>query len=739
MRRKKYRIIIQSIIICAVCLSSLVAVASFYIRYLNENIIAEITTSLKEVSNKNAKIIETKMDSNLKLLKSFATYMETDHLLDVQGLVNQLTPVSDNKGFKRMGIATPDGNCYTTDGFQTNITQREYFQRAMRGEANISDVMNDLLTDKGKINAYAVPMYQKDTVAAVLFMVEGTQDVSKDLLVTSFEGKGYSLICDKNANVILRSSKDESTYQNLNELSFDKDVSVIEDTSGFGSYEDETGSHYMAYTELGINDWLLVSNVPSSVVSAQISSFSQMAVFTWFIIILVFMVLLIYIYLSWHRNNRNMQEVLFKDALTGYDNFNKFKMDVEGILEEKNGYEKGALIELDIEDFKMFNKIHGYEVGDELLKNIMRCINLYCGTDERCAHISDDRFVLYWKEQSEEVITKRINQMYSNTIMIFESEGKRVGVKFHLCFGVYIMEGNDDILMKSLDKAIYAKNHIKNNYDTYIAFYNDKMYQQGLKEKEMLSRVENAINDGEFIVYLQPKVDVNTMEIISAEALVRWNDPVCGIIPPIEFIPLFERSGDLQRIDMFVFSKVCKTLKRWQKEHKKMIKISVNISKSYMFANEFAKRLADIVEANKISTKYIELEITESTMLENLEDLLTVIDELKGYGFKISMDDFGSGYSSLNMLKDVPIDVIKIDQVFFQNTVENRLKSNIIVEGLCQLIDMLNIEVVAEGIETDEQLRFLQRIKCHVAQGFYFYRPMPISQLEAILNQVDQV
>lgn len=740
MRKKDHRVFIQSIAIGIICLLLLVSVASYYMRYLNDNITAEIKTSLTEVSRKNADSIRKGMKRTLNLLETIAEYMSYEDLNNHEEILTKLSSIVAKNNYKRMGIADMNGNCYTTDNQRLNISSREYFQEAKQGKGNISEVLDDLIGNHAAINAYAAPIYQNNEVVAVIFIVKDTSDVAKDLLVTSFEGKGHSMLVNANGDVVLY-AKDQikkDIVTNLNDLNFDEDESRKDkQTQGVASYFDENDNKYfMAYETLGINDWSVVSVVPSTVVSAQIASFTQMAVFTWIIIILVFMVLLFYIYISWHRNNRNMQKALFKDALTGYDNFNRFKIDVDQILKEKSGNDHlGTLIELDIEDFKMFNKIHGYEIGDELLKYIMRCINLYCGTNERCAQIGDDRFVIYWEDHDEAAISRRINQMYSNIVIVFESETKYTDVKFHLCFGVYVIEPQETNLMKSLDKAIYAKNHIKKKRDTYISFYNEDMYKMIIQEKYMLERFDKALDNGEFVVYLQPKVNVNTFEIVAAEALVRWRDPEKGLVPPGEFIPLFEASGDLYKLDMFVFNKVCRTLRRWQREGKKMITISVNLSKSYIFSKGFAMHLKEIMDTNHLSPDYLELEITESTMLENPNDLIAIVEELKSYGFKISMDDFGSGYSSLNMLKDVPIDVIKLDQVFFHHTEENKRKSNIIVAGLCQLIDMLHIETVAEGIETRDQLRFLQRVKCHIAQGFYFYRPMPIQELEHILNE----
>lgn len=744
MRRKDHHVLLQSVAIGAACLLLLVSVASYYMRYLNDNITAEIKTNLSEVSRKNTDSIRKGMCSNLNQLETIAEYIQYENLDDHASIVNRLRTISDKNGLKRMAIVDLHGDADTTDNKTVNVADRSYFKNALQGKSSISSVLSDKIDHNKKINVYAAPIMRGDKVEAVIYSVKGTNDVAKDLLISSFNGSGYSMLVDATGEVVLR-AKDQNTdndFHNLNELNYEDSDSDEKDdnaTSGIATYYDEHGEKYfMAYETLGINKWSVVSVVPASVVSSQIASFMQMAVFTWVIIILVFMVLLLYIYLSWHRNNRKMQKVLFKDALTGYDNFNRFKMDVDQILNDKKHGPLGTLIELDIEDFKMFNKIHGYEIGDELLKYIMRCINLYCGINERCARISDDRFVIYWEETDENQLTKRINQMYSNIIMIFESETKYTDVKFHLCFGVYIIEPQERNLMRSLDKAIYAKNHIKQKHDVYISFYNAEMYQQVLKEKYMLERLDKALENGEFVVYLQPKVDVNTFQIVAAEALVRWRDPAKGLVPPNEFIPLFERTGDLYKIDYYVFNKVCRMLHRWQNEHRKMITISVNLSKSYIFSKGFAQHLFDILQANHLSPEYLELEITESTMLENPKDLVAVVEELKSFGFKISMDDFGSGYSSLNMLKEVPIDVIKLDQVFFHHSKENQRKSNLIVAGLCQLIDMLHIETVAEGIETMEQLKFLQRVKCHIAQGFYFYRPMPIPELEHILNDEEE-
>ena len=448
-------------------------------------------------------------------------------------------------------------------------------------------------------------------------------------------------------------------------------------------------------------------------------------------IVMILVGMLFHLYRRYQRNNQQMEKLMFEDTLTHCDNFHRFKIQVEELL--RGNHDKVALVEYDILDFKMFNKLYGYRAGDELLKEIARISRMYCRHDEYCARMSDDRFVILWQEDNEKAVCQRIHTLYTTLMKSYERND--IHVMFHLCFGVYMMKEEDHDIMKCLDLAIYAKNHIKRNGEEFISFYDTTMYEQLIAERKMEECMELALDNGEFVVYLQPKVNVYEDKIVAAEALVRWHDPKQGRISPETFIPLFERNGFLEQLDLYVFEIICKTLASWHRQGKEMIGISVNISKSYMFKEGFGQRLKTIVDHYEVPYDLIELEITESIIFENSQELIAVIKELKGYGFRISMDDFGSGYSSLNMLKEIPIDVIKIDQVFFRSSEDCQERAHLIVESILQMVELLQMDVVAEGIETKEESEFLKRIHCPIAQGFYYYCPMPIAELERILNE----
>lgn len=733
---RKKRIDFRSIIIGLVCLSALIAVSVIYMTNLNDRIKDDSKENLLEISEKNALAIRSGIQSNFDVLNTLAAYIESDDIDNKEAIIEKLKKVAQRYDYKRIGIADVDGSCLTSDNVTLSISHREYYQASLKGKEHVA-LLHDIIGENGdKIMVYSVPLYHEKTIAGVLFIVKDTNEVANNLLVNSFHGHGYSLLADDKGKIILQQTdkKELPDISYLDQLTHKGAKAIQKDTEaqkGVISFDYQNKSQLMAYQPLFVNDWYVVSIVPSSVITQQIASFTGMAFLTWLGIIGVFTVLIGYIYYSYHKTNKKMENILFKDNLTEFDNFNRFKLDVQEFLNNRK-QEPCTLIEFDINDFKMFNKIHGYVNGDILLKYITRHANANCEKGECCARIGEDRFVVCCLEDDREIIIKRINTFYTTLSRVFHQEYP--GMEFQLCFGVYIIPFGDCNLMKCLDKAIYAKNHIKYNHDTYISFYDEQMYELILREKQMEERMVKALEDREFVVYLQPKVDVKTFEIVAAEALIRWIDPVKGMISPGEFIPLFERNGFLEKLDMFVFETICSTLAKWQKEHKNMICISVNISKSYMFVEGFAQRLKTILDHYELSARYIELEITESVIFENSVSLVAIIKELKSYGFTISMDDFGSGYSSLNMLKEVPIDVIKLDQVFFRNSEENKNKSDLIIEGLLDMIRLLHIDTVAEGIETEEQIQFLKRVQCHIAQGFYFYRPMPIKKLEAILN-----
>lgn len=732
---KEKKVMYPYIIIALLTVFIFGTMAYFYMDYLNKQIGEETIISMNEVSQKNASTIENRINDNLQLVDSLSEVVIYEDLSKPKAIIEKMKYLAEKNHLKRIGIADVTGDCYTTDDEHLNISQREYFQKALKGESNVSEVITDKIGVGDKINAYATPVMQDGKVKAVFFYVKTVEDFTQDILITSFSGQGHSILCDPTGKVILKCD-DYNGFDGINtmlDLSYSgKPVYFDEQQdSGFIKFTDaQKEDCYMSFESIDYNGWFVLTVVPASVVTSRITSFSKIAFLTWFIIIFVAVIFFVVFYHFRRRSQRQMEAALYDDPLTGHDNFNKFKTDVSTLLETSPKRDIFSIVEFDICEFKMFNKIYGYAFGDDLLITIMYAVNLYLHTGEHAARISEDRFVALLQEHDEKEITKRISKIYAEIQNDYTRH--HPGSKFAMQFGVYQMHVNDYDLMKCLDKAIYAKNNKKNDPKAFISFYSEEMYQDIVRKKQIESRMQNAMEHGEFIVYFQPKVNIETGKVVAAEALVRWKDPQNGLISPGEFIPIFEKNGFLEILDMYVIDTVLSYMASWRDKYAP-ISVSVNLSKTYIFQEGFAQRIYDMTQRHAIDPKYLELEITESTMLDNSEPLIALIKELKAFGFLISMDDFGSGYSSLNMLKEIPIDIIKLDQVFLRSNDQTREKSKLIVEGIMDMINLLGIDSVAEGVETKDQLELLYDVHCRIAQGFYFYKPMPVSEFEKLL------
>ena len=249
----------------------------------------------------------------------------------------------------------------------------------------------------------------------------------------------------------------------------------------------------------------------------------------------------------------------------------------------------------------------------------------------------------------------------------------------------------------------------------------------------------SALARHEFECYLQPKDGLRSRNIEGAEALIRWNSKDFGFISPGDFIPIAEKNGFVVELDFFILEEVCRTMRRWIDDGKKPVVISVNQSRLHLNYDDYIWRLREIVDKYDIPYEYIELELTESVFAENAEKLLKVMHKLHEIGFKLSLDDFGSGYSSLNMLKDMPVDVVKIDKEFFSDTM-NSQKGRAVITTVVDLAKNLDMDVISEGVETREQVEFLTEIHCAMVQGYYFAKPLPISEFEKLwFDDLEQI
>ena len=434
--------------------------------------------------------------------------------------------------------------------------------------------------------------------------------------------------------------------------------------------------------------------------------------------------------------NRRKSEV---DNLTGGRTRDKFVADCSRLI-RKTSAEKWALVVLDIDKFKYINDRLGYEEGNKMLARVHRTLQDNAEGDEICARISNDNFAMMIKNVPDNEIVNRLNNIFSeferrNALyvkypVVFSSGVCRLGQ----CEGKF---GVVDINI-AIDRCIIAKKTIKSLHGNSIAFYDGKIRENILREKDIENAMPSALENREFMCYLQPKYGTKSRHIEGAEALIRWNSKEYGFVFPDQFIPVAEKNGFVVELDFFILEEVCRTMRNWLDRGLTPVVISVNQSRMHLNNDDYIWRLREIVDKYEIPYEYLELELTESVFTEDTDRMLKIMKKLHDIGFKISIDDFGSGYSSLNMLKDIPADVVKIDREFFNGTV-NSEKGRAVISTVVDLAKNLNMDVISEGVETQEQVEFLQEIDCHLVQGYYFAKPMPVADFEKIwLKELDE-
>lgn len=416
------------------------------------------------------------------------------------------------------------------------------------------------------------------------------------------------------------------------------------------------------------------------------------------------------------------------DNLTGLYNKNTFYQKSRQKLKQYPK-EKFNIVCVDIERFKLVNDLYGSEVGDSLLKYVADQLRSAFSRDTTIlARISADIYAILLQGQIE---TDEIERVIRNIFKGYPSD-----IKIVPAIGIYPVVDINLPMELMCDRAILALNTIKGNYMKHIAVYDSSIRHELLEENEILSRADEALLNNEFKVFIQPKCSMITGKVVGAEALIRWEHPARGLVSPGAFIPVFEKNGFIKKLDIFMWKEVARWIRNWINQGNNPVPISVNVSRIDILGMDVFQILNKIIKMYEIDPEWLEVEVTESAYMNRPEPLIQTIERLMQSGFTISMDDFGSGYSSLNILKDINVDILKLDMRFLEN--ENQ-KSKDIVESVLHMAKWLNLRVIAEGVETKSQVDFLLDIGCEYAQGYYYYKPMPIEQFEQLLLQNDKV
>ncbi len=568
------------------------------------------------------------------------------------------------------------------------------------------------------------------------------QKYIKILKYNDYNGKGNSSIINSEGEYIIRP-------ENINSSNFfDDDIKFINTSkeeillnlrtkkNGSFIFLKNKDKYIASYAVIDMTNNYVFTIVPQNVITLQINKMLLGIVIIVFIIAILLISLIYFSTELFKKHEELIYKMAFTDELTGGGNKTYFLLKAKEILENKMfNY---AVISVGITGFRAINELYGKKRTDEIIKDIYSIIQKYLPEGSICTRNYSSEFsVLYKFDDNNSIKEKFIDkineeiQVYNSKVIkekITDNEAPKT-TQIKLIYGIYICDGSD--VGRMYEKAYFAKTELKNNVFENSKYYDEQMRLQMLNEKKIEAEMQNALKEKQFKMYLQPKFNILTKELSGAEALVRWIHPEKGVIPPGVFIPIFEKNGFISELDRYIWEEAVKFIKDIKQNGQKLFTISVNVSRIHMNNDCFISELVNLTKENDINPEYLELEVTESACFDDENRFKEILNLLKKQNFHISMDDFGTGYSSLNMLRHLPVDIVKLDMGFIKDSIKDE-KTRIIIESIVQMADRLGMKTVAEGIETEEQLNFLKQINCNYGQGYLFGKPVDVETFTSV-------
>lgn len=613
---------------------------------------------------------------------------------------------------------------------------------AMEGNQSISRIIQGALS-KEEVIIYGTPVYDGNEIVGAL-AASSRIDIFREILSAdvSAGGTGYVNMIDLDGNYVVRSGKDDISGQLTNVFSspyFDEaDTQAakqqLQDTGKFEFSFSYNGERYKGLIQsVGIHEWCLFSVINTRMGSREIYVLIRAAGVLLGMMLFLMLGLLSYgCRLVW-KNGIKLRQIAYYDSLTGACNMLCFRQNVEENLRTDRKY---SILALNVYQFKFINEIYGREQGDRVLRFIKDQIEKNLEPGEIFCRETADIFYIYTTETDKERLEKRLKiLMDSVTRVASDAKGD---YQLLLCCGAAVVEENEksQTLDEIMTHVMLALERAKEVHQNNVMFFDKELHQKEILGNYVESHMNQALEDREFQLYLQPKISLNSGKTAGAEALVRWFKSDGGMIYPDQFIPLFEANGFCVQFDMYMVESVCRKLREWIDQGAEPFPVSVNQSKRTFYEKDYISWLIKITDKYRIPAELITLEILEGFAFENVEEVNRKIEGLQEKGFRVSLDDFGSEYSSMNTLGKIRINELKLDRWFLKDVAEGKKNVKVIMEQIIELAHKLNIPTVVEGVETLEDHDMIRELHCDYGQGYYYSRPVSADEFFASwLNQ----
>lgn len=747
---KKKRIISRyaSIVVGMIFILASIGIGVLSLQYYNRlrtTIRDESSGYLQELSKRIGNNVNRIIYDNYAVLDTLAAVMANQGTNSFDDVISIVETQKKYWNYKDIMLIDSNGIAYNSSGREILLNTTVYLQDTIINR-DPSLAASQMVGNEENV-VFAIPLDNMEIGGKKMVAMASSYDPAvfeQVLSMTAFEGTAFSNIIGKDGSMVIRSSEDniiKTGYNVLNSLETSKfedgkNMDIIrqdieENKNGQTELTYDGTGLYMVYTPIDPEEWYLLTFVPVQVANAKTDMLLKITLLICSSITVIFAALLAFLTYYFYHNKNRLERIAYVDDVTGGNTIQRFYVKAQEALAETS-HPKYALVYSNFEKFKILNEQVGRNACDALLSAFYHCVSEDLSGMECMGRLSADNFCILIRFEDEQTLTERFKKWYSRgeRLLVEENAGWTIPV---VEYGIMIIDNDSIPFTQMIDRAKLSLRRTVRmlNGKVRYAFYDDELRRSMFREKQLEDMMDSALEHEEFQVYLQPKYRVDNETIGGAEALTRWASSIEGMIYPDEFIPLFEKNGFIVQLDLWVFEKVCKTLRSWIDQGLTPVKISVNCSRVHLRDPEFMRPYKKISEEYKIPYGLLEIELTESIVMDDSDQLVRIITQIHDAGFGCSMDDFGSGYSSLNMIQSIPVDTLKLDKIFFRNRDQERAQS--VVGGITSMARALSMETVAEGVEYREQVEMLKRVGCNYIQGYVFAKPMPIADFEALL------
>lgn len=737
--KKLRKILVACIILVVICF----AVCTFHVRQVSLTFSTSIHDSVVTSIEMTQRELSSDFVSKSQLLEASASTLGKLPTLDKATVVNTLLAIESSGDFDYVVFIRKSNSIrYRSDGTTSSVRYVQY-DNVIDDSGVKTTIYRNFDSEVEEEISFGTPVKTDGVIVGYLIGAKRAGDTlreaysstqSVDTQVVLFDASGS--IISSGQSGLFKSVRNSNFYTDfLRKLTGDEYMATeIANTIQCESFEGdvntvdietaEGGDGQIIYSPIGNTGWM-VAGVLQDVDLVRVllpMLIETLITVACMIGIVIMMIVIMGRYAG--AEQAKIHELTFVDTLTDAPNENAFKKQAAKLLRE-NTDSPYMIASFDIVNFRYINEGYGHDKADKILQAMSSAMLESLTVKETFARIGADRFVCLVLDDGREdecvaYVTKKLNEATANLLMNYPIRVKA---------GVYYVTDRDEPIPDMIDKANLARKSIDVDMrGTQLRMeYHDGLMEETRKQEQIESSMDAALINNEFVPFLQPKWNMKEDHICGAEALVRWVKKDGTVVPPGEFIPLFEKNGFIEKVDFFMLDAVCAYLRRMIDENREVYPISINQSRFLMYDPDYISRVQDILLKYKIPKGLVELELTETVFFNEKERMLDVMKRLKGFNMELSIDDFGSGYSSLNLLRDIPFDVLKIDRGFLDESAQSET-GKWILRKIVEMAEGLNLRVICEGVETQEHVDMLLDIGCVMAQGFLYSRPIPIEE-----------